>query len=64
MTSAYNIHAGGKETGPFMVNCIEQEVLQWTAVRPASPRMRRCLCKRRLYGKHYSSYCCPGPQIK
>mgnify|MGYP002228595406 CR=1 FL=1 len=28
MTSAYNIHAGGSKLAP-MVNCIEQEVLQW-----------------------------------
>ncbi|MDO4600178.1 MAG: aminotransferase class I/II-fold pyridoxal phosphate-dependent enzyme [[Ruminococcus] gnavus] len=30
MTSAYNIHAGGSKLAP-MVNCIEQEVLQWLA---------------------------------
>lgn len=28
MTSAYNIHAGGSKLAP-MLNCIEQEVIQW-----------------------------------
>ena len=39
MTSAYNIHAGGSKLAP-MVNCIEQEVLQWLCRQAASPRMR------------------------